>query len=99
MNTITLFTVCYRKKELGGGTVLDLGIYTLQLATLVFGNKPSTVVAGGHLNQEGVDQDMAAILTYPSGATAVLATHSRVRLPNTATIVGTKGSIEVNYNV
>ena len=27
------------KKELGGGTVLDLGIYVIQLAQLVFGGE------------------------------------------------------------
>merc|ERR1712192_148060 len=54
-------------KELGGGTILDLGIYTIQLAQLV----------------------------YAKGGTATLVTHSRVQLPNTATIIGTQGTITV----
>lgn len=85
----------FRKKELGGGTVLDLGIYTLQLATLVLGDKPSSVKASGHLNSEGVDMSMSCVLTYANGATAVLSTHAEVELPNNAVIVGTNGSIEV----
>lgn len=85
----------FRKKELGGGTVLDLGIYTVQLATLVLGDKPSSVKASGHLNSEGVDMSMSCVLTYANGATAVLSTHAEVELPNNAVIVGTNGSIEV----
>ncbi|KAG8253982.1 trans-1,2-dihydrobenzene-1,2-diol dehydrogenase-like [Homalodisca vitripennis] len=84
------------KKELGGGTVLDLGIYTLQMATLVLGNSPIKVVAAGHLNDEGVDEAMSCVLSYPGGATAVLSTHSKVLLPNTAYIVGTKGSFTIH---
>lgn len=74
---------------------MDLGIYTLQIATLIFGGLPSNVVAAGHLNKEGVDEAMSCVLTYSSGATAVLSTHSKVLLPNTAVIVGTNGSIQV----
>ncbi|XP_054273142.1 trans-1,2-dihydrobenzene-1,2-diol dehydrogenase-like isoform X1 [Macrosteles quadrilineatus] len=84
------------KKELGGGTVLDLGIYTLQMAMLVFGGQPSSVVAAGHLNTEGVDVDSVTVLTYPAGGTAVCSTHSKVQLPNTAHIVGTKGTITIH---
>lgn len=75
---------------------MDIGIYTLQFATLIFGGLPSNVVAAGHLNKEGVDESMSCVLTYPSGATAVLSTHSKIQLPNTAVIVGTNGSIQVS---
>lgn len=83
-------------KELGGGTVLDLGVYVLQLIVLVFGNeKPTTLKAVGHINQEGVDESVSCILTYPGGRTAIMNTHSKVVLPNISYIVGTKGTIEV----
>jgi len=84
------------KKELGGGTILDIGIYTLQIATLVFGSSPSKVVAAGHLNKEGVDESMTCVLTYPSGASAVLSTHSRVFLSNAVHIDGTLGSVTIH---
>ena len=37
------------KKELGGGTVLDLGIYVIQLAQLVFGGEEPQQVASRRL--------------------------------------------------
>lgn len=84
-------------KELGGGTILDLGVYCLQLAVLVFGTKsPKSIVASGHLNEENVDTSMACVLTYSDGNTAVLSTSSRVWLPNEAHIIGTRGIIKVS---
>ena len=70
------------KKELGGGTVLDLGIYCVQLASLVFGGeRPDKILASGHLNQEGTDESTSTTLVYSGGRTATLITHSRVKLP------------------
>uniref|UniRef100_A0A1B6CSQ0 Trans-1,2-dihydrobenzene-1,2-diol dehydrogenase n=2 Tax=Clastoptera arizonana TaxID=38151 RepID=A0A1B6CSQ0_9HEMI len=86
-----------RLKELGGGTVLDLGVYALQLLVLIFGNnKPIALKALGHTNEDGVDESMSCILTYSGGRTAVISTHSKVELPNKSYIVGTKGTIEIS---
>uniref|UniRef100_A0A1B6DG04 Trans-1,2-dihydrobenzene-1,2-diol dehydrogenase n=1 Tax=Clastoptera arizonana TaxID=38151 RepID=A0A1B6DG04_9HEMI len=82
-------------KQLGGGTVLDLGVYVLQLAVLVFGHKYISVQALGHLNEEGVDDSMSCIITYPEHGIAVLSTHTKAELPNSAFIVGTLGTIKV----
>jgi len=83
------------KKELGGGTVLDLGIYTIQLAQLVFDGAEPLVVGAGHQGEDGVDECSSVTLVYTNGRMATLITHSKVQLPNTATIVGTKGTITV----
>ncbi|XP_046388285.1 trans-1,2-dihydrobenzene-1,2-diol dehydrogenase-like [Ischnura elegans] len=84
-------------KELGGGTTLDIGIYCLQLAMLVFGSKtPCSVKAVGHLNANGVDESTSVVITYPRGQTATLVTHARVELPNEALVVGTKGSMKLS---
>ncbi|XP_067001936.1 trans-1,2-dihydrobenzene-1,2-diol dehydrogenase [Anabrus simplex] len=81
-----------RLKELGGGTILDLGIYCLQFVLLVFGPRlPQNMVALGHLNDEGVDTSMSCVMTFEGGKTAVLSTHSRITLPNEAIVIGTKG--------
>lgn len=84
------------KKELGGGSILDLGVYTVQLAQLVFGGEEPRVVATGHLGQEGCDESASLSLTYPGGRTATLVTHSRVNLPNEAVIIGTKGTLKLS---
>ncbi|XP_046591488.1 trans-1,2-dihydrobenzene-1,2-diol dehydrogenase isoform X1 [Neodiprion lecontei] len=84
------------KKDLGGGGILDLGVYVLQLASFVYnGEKPISIKAGGHLNEDGVDISMSATLLYKEGRTATVMTHCHVKLPNEALIIGTKGTLRV----
>jgi len=83
-------------KELGGGTILDLGVYTIQFASFVFdGEKPTSITAAGHLNEEGVDMSMSATLLYKNGRMATIMTNAMATLPNEGIIVGTKGIIRV----
>ena len=70
------------KKELGGGTILDLGVYTIQMAQLVFEGEMPRVTAAGHLGPGGCDESASITLTYDNGRTATLVTHSRAQLPN-----------------
>lgn len=84
---------------LGGGTILDLGVYVLQLAVMIFGpTMPVSLKAVGQLNSDGVDDSAAIVLTYPGSKTAVMTTSSLVNLTNDATIYGTKGSIQVTIS-
>merc|ERR1712002_320383 len=56
------------KKELGGGSTLDLGVYAVQFASLVMGGeKPQKILSGGHLNDEGVDLTINTTLVYSNG--------------------------------
>jgi dihydrodiol dehydrogenase / D-xylose 1-dehydrogenase (NADP) len=82
-------------KELGGGTVLDLGVYCTQFAALVFGERPERIIAGGCLNEEGVDSSTSSTLIFSGGRTATLVTSAKVQLPNEAFAVGTKGIIKL----
>jgi predicted dehydrogenase len=87
--------------ELGGGALLDLGIYPVSFAWDVLG-APDTILAHGTLTPAGVDRETAIILGYPSGAHAVLQTQMSGAGPNRAAIVGTDGRIEIDsvwYNV
>lgn len=87
--------------KLGGGALLDLGIYPVSFAWDVFG-APSTILAHGTLTDAGVDRETAIILGYPSGAHAVLQTQMSGTGPNRAAIVGKEGRIEIDsvwYNV
>ncbi|CAH0564018.1 unnamed protein product [Brassicogethes aeneus] len=84
------------QKEMGGGSILDLGIYTLQFQQFVYrGLTPNKVVAAGHLNSFGTDQSFNAILTYPEGKTAMVGATAMVEAPNEGIIVGTKGTIRI----
>jgi predicted dehydrogenase len=80
---------------LGGGALLDLGIYPLWFAHLWLG-KPSSVTALGTLASTGVDEQTAIVLRYGSGAQAVLSTTLMSFTPARASISGTDARIEVN---
>lgn len=83
-------------KKLGGGTILDLGIYGIQFACFIFNHEwPEKVVTSGFLNDDGVDLSVSATFLYKGNRTATILTHSLVDLPNEAHIIGTKGTIKV----
>lgn len=84
-----------RRPDLGGGALLDLGVYPVSLASHVLG-APSTVTAVGLLTPQGVDVQTSMVLTYDTGAHAVLTTTLGARTANRATISGTEARIEVD---
>ena len=75
---------------LGGGALLDLGIYTVDLAQLLLG-APAGVEVRGSLAPTGVDQESSLLLSYAGGARALLAQSLVADLPGTAEVVGTRG--------
>ncbi|CAG7727409.1 unnamed protein product [Allacma fusca] len=85
-----------RDKKNGGGTVLDMGTYATQFASLVFKDlKPVKILGGGHLNNSGADDSSSSTIIYPNGKTATLLTHGGVNLPNEALVIGTKGTMKL----
>lgn len=50
--------------KLGGGALLDIGIYAIQFATMVFGEKPERIDTSGWLTSTGVDETAAVTLKY-----------------------------------
>jgi len=78
----------------GGGALLDLGIYPVQLCFLVLG-APDAVVARGHVGTTGVDEQLAAVLHHPGGRLGVVKTAIRTPLSCTARIAGTDGTIDL----
>ena len=80
--------------ELGGGALLDLGIYPINTAMQLLG-VPDRVVATATFGPTGVDMSTAVALRFPAGAVAT-ARCSLVNLdPCTARIMGTEGIIEL----
>jgi predicted dehydrogenase len=79
---------------LGGGALLDLGVYVAALAHLVLG-PPSEVIARGSLTETGVDAEAALLLVHPGGATATLTCSILSPSVGRARIDGTLGSIEL----
>ncbi|XP_055302890.1 trans-1,2-dihydrobenzene-1,2-diol dehydrogenase-like [Sitodiplosis mosellana] len=83
------------KKDLGGGTVLDLGVYAIQLCQWVFKQVPISITATGKLNDEGVDDEVAAEINYGDNKVGKIKTSALNTLSNTAKISGTRGQITV----
>ncbi|MFD4673430.1 Gfo/Idh/MocA family protein [Lentzea sp. NPDC058450] len=81
-------------KEAGGGSVLDLGVYPISLAHLLLG-VPSEIHAHGSLAPTGVDADAGILLGYEDGAHALLGCSLTADTGAGATIVGTKGRIDL----
>lgn len=82
-------------RDLAGGALLDVGTYTVSLAHMVFGRKPDTLQALGHLGETGVDEQTAITLRYDGGALARLFCAVRTSTPHEARIEGTEGSIAI----
>jgi predicted dehydrogenase len=80
---------------LGGGALLDLGIYPVSFASMVLGT-PMRVTAASDRAFTGVDATTSAILQYDDGAHAVVTTSLEVAGPNRAVIVGTDARIEID---
>jgi predicted dehydrogenase len=81
--------------ELGGGALLDVGIYPLSFASMVLGT-PTRVVGLAELGETGSDEQSAFILSYPGGQLAVLSCAVRTETPQEARIFGTKGYIRIH---
>jgi predicted dehydrogenase len=80
---------------LGGGALLDLGIYPISFATMLLGI-PDHVTSHAHLAPTGVDELDTMIFAYNNGIPALLSTSMKVNKPNEAFIAGTKGYIKVH---
>lgn len=81
--------------KLGGGALLDLGVYPISLANLVLG-VPKKIVATGNLTNKLVDSQTHAIFEYSNGATAIISACFNSQTPCRAYISGTKGRIEID---
>jgi len=80
---------------LGGGALLDVGIYPISFASMVFGGPPDRIASLAHLGQTGVDEEAGIVLGYSGGRLAVLHTAVRVNTPGEACIMGTAGMIRI----
>jgi predicted dehydrogenase len=81
--------------ELGGGALLDLGIYPVSFASMVLGT-PQKITAVADKAFTGVDGQTSALFQYASGAHAVLTTTLSAATPTRAAIVGTEARVEID---
>ena len=81
--------------ELGGGGLLDVGIYPVALARMVFGKEPSQIKAITSIGETGVDEQTGILLGYDNGAMGVLTCAVRTMTEHSAAIYGTEGYIKI----
>ena len=80
--------------ELAGGALLDIGVYTVSLASMVFGT-PTEITSLAHIGETGVDERAAILLGYGAGQIASLSCAITTRTSQDARIFGTKGAIHI----
>jgi predicted dehydrogenase len=80
--------------SLGGGSLLDIGIYNVFLVLSVLG-RPDTIEASMTPSPEGVDMQCASLLKYKSGAIAQLFSSLSSNLGTDADISGTKSRVRL----
>lgn len=80
---------------MGGGTILDLGVYTIQFGQFIFKDAPISIKASGLLNDDGVDIEVTAELKYPGNKVANMKTSFLETIDNDTKIIGTKGTMKV----
>lgn len=79
---------------LGGGALLDLGIYPIQLCSMLLG-QPDRIAGVGIVGETRVDEQVAAVMSYPGGQIGVIKAAIRTNMSCTARISGTEGMIEL----
>lgn len=81
---------------MGGGSLLDVGIYPITLAHLAFGGAPETIKSIPFLGRNGVDEQAAILFGYEDGGLALLGSAVSTETPLDGTIMGTDGMITLH---
>jgi len=81
---------------LGGGSLLDIGIYPVFLALFLWG-EPENIKSQIVLSPTGTDESMTAILSYSNKRTAVIQSTFSVNMNTEAVIYGTEASVIIHH--
>lgn len=82
---------------LGGGALLDVGVYPVSLATWLLG-PPASVTSSVHIGPHAVDEAVAAVLGYEHGQLAVVYGAITTETPKQADLLGEAGSLRLHAN-
>ena len=82
-------------RELGGGSLLDLGIYLVSFAHMILG-APDEIKASASFTNQGVDSKASIIFKYNNLQIATLSCSMIDSMPNRAVISGTNGYIDLD---
>ena len=88
------------ERELGGGTLYDIGVYCINAARYLFRSEPTEVMAlsvnSGAANVEEIDESTGAVLRFEGDRVATFITSFNAADAGAYRIVGTKGHIRVD---
>jgi predicted dehydrogenase len=79
--------------DLGGGALLDLGVYSITISQFLMGEHPVNVQAIGTLGKSGVDENTLVNIAYSSNRYSQFTCTARAQASNSMTIVGSEGHI------
>lgn len=81
--------------KLAGGALLDIGIYPITLADIVYEESPQGVSSFMNMSSTGVDEESTVIMKYSGGRMAEMSISIKNHIPHEGIIVGTKGVIRI----
>lgn len=81
--------------KFGGGALLDVGIYPISLASMIFGKQPQRIATMAHIGETGVDELSSMIFGYEHNQMAIATTAIQVTTPHEARISGSEGQIHI----
>jgi Predicted dehydrogenases and related proteins len=81
--------------ELAGGALLDLGVYSITMALMLFHEEITDVVSAAVFSPEGVDWMNSITLIFADGKMAVLNSNMTVRTDCRAVVNGDEGYMEI----
>ena len=82
-------------KKLGGGALLDLGVYPISILQMIFGRAPVSVQGQASIGETGVDEVFSATLGFGGRQFGYIAGSLLCALDNTLRIYGSDGQIIV----
>ncbi|MEA4908705.1 MAG: Gfo/Idh/MocA family oxidoreductase [Anaerolineaceae bacterium] len=80
---------------LGGGALLDVGVYPIAWAAMLFG-EPTEIHGIAHLSDQGVDERATMLLGYAGGQTASLFASLTTVSPDRSTLMGSQGYLTLH---
>lgn len=83
------------RPDLGGGVLLDAGVYLVSWASMLLGT-PTKILATGQLGETGVDEHDAVLLEHEDGAVAQLYVSLRAKRSPDVLLIGEHGSIRAH---
>jgi D-xylose 1-dehydrogenase (NADP+, D-xylono-1,5-lactone-forming) len=82
-------------KELGGGSLYDVGCYCVNFSRLIAGCEPVKVHATAHIHKNGVDDVFVGIMQFPNDEIAVFDSGFQTMTRHSVEVLGENGTLEV----